>query len=294
MKKTCALCGQQKPLLKSHIIPAFIFKWFKETSGTGYLRFAENPNVRVQDGLKIELLCETCEGTLNKWETEFSNKIFHPYNSNTSVKVHYSDWLLRFCTSVSWRVLQYHINERNALEKATELQKKEMLAASTVWRDFLNNKRVHPGKYEQHLLPMDIIGETSDINTPENINRFILRNIELDIVSSKKTLMTYTKMGKFLLFGHIIPFKQKWRGSKISLNQGTFGSKKYELPMEIADFIFDRARNSSNVYNQISEKQEDKIQEHILNNLDQFRQSDQMKAMLADERLFGTDVIIKK
>ena len=35
---TCALCGQQKDLRKSHIVPRFVGKWLKSTSATGFLR----------------------------------------------------------------------------------------------------------------------------------------------------------------------------------------------------------------------------------------------------------------
>jgi hypothetical protein len=46
---TCALCGENKKLRMSHIIPNFVFKWMKETSATGFLRSAENPKKRLQD-----------------------------------------------------------------------------------------------------------------------------------------------------------------------------------------------------------------------------------------------------
>jgi hypothetical protein len=38
----CALCHNVKELKDSHIIPAFVYRWIKETSATGYLTFSEN------------------------------------------------------------------------------------------------------------------------------------------------------------------------------------------------------------------------------------------------------------
>ena len=33
------LCGETKELQESHILPGFVYRWLKETSATGYLRF---------------------------------------------------------------------------------------------------------------------------------------------------------------------------------------------------------------------------------------------------------------
>jgi hypothetical protein len=49
----CRLCGEMKELQESHILPGFVYRWMKETSATGYLRFAQQPNLRVQDGVKL-------------------------------------------------------------------------------------------------------------------------------------------------------------------------------------------------------------------------------------------------
>ena len=75
----CRLCQQDKNLRESHIIPAFVYRWIKETSATGFLRFVKNVNLRVQDGVKVKLLCDDCEGILNVFETKFSHEIFYPY-----------------------------------------------------------------------------------------------------------------------------------------------------------------------------------------------------------------------
>jgi hypothetical protein len=63
-------------LQESHILAGFVYRWMKETSATGYLRFGQQPNLRVQDGVKLHLLC--AEDRFNQWETQFANRIFHP------------------------------------------------------------------------------------------------------------------------------------------------------------------------------------------------------------------------
>ena len=100
----CRLCGATKELQESHILPGFVFRWKKETSATGYLRFGQQPNLRVQDGVKLHLLCRDCEQRFNNWETEFANRIFHPMTQGKAARACYGPWLLLFCASVSWRV----------------------------------------------------------------------------------------------------------------------------------------------------------------------------------------------
>jgi hypothetical protein len=69
--RPCRLCGAVKELQESHILPGFVFRWMKETSATGYLRSRQQPNLRVQDGLKLHFLCADCERRFNQWETQF-------------------------------------------------------------------------------------------------------------------------------------------------------------------------------------------------------------------------------
>src|SRR5437764_5294832 len=104
----CRLCGTTAVLQSSHVIPSFVFRWLKETSGTGHLRFAQEPNKRVQDGPKYEMLCRACEERFNEWETEFSVRVFHPMTQGRTSTVRYGDWMAKFCVSVSWRVLVWY------------------------------------------------------------------------------------------------------------------------------------------------------------------------------------------
>src|SRR5260370_38660106 len=99
----CRLCGETKELQESHILPGLVYRWIKETSATGYLRFGQQPNLRVQDGLKLHLLCDDCEQRFNQWETQFANQIFHSMTQRKAGRASYGTWLLLFCASVSWR-----------------------------------------------------------------------------------------------------------------------------------------------------------------------------------------------
>ena len=104
--KQCALCASTSELQASHIIPGFVFDWLRDTSATGHFRSSQIPDLRVQDGLKPRMLCKSCEQLFSTWEKAFAEKCFVPLNSGNVRDVRYGPWMLKFATSVSWRVLR--------------------------------------------------------------------------------------------------------------------------------------------------------------------------------------------
>jgi hypothetical protein len=95
----CRLCGATKELQASHNLSSFVFRWKKETSATGYLRFGQQPNLRVQDGVKLHLLCRDCEQRFNNWETEFANRIFHPMTQGKAARLLWAVAVFVLCVS---------------------------------------------------------------------------------------------------------------------------------------------------------------------------------------------------
>jgi len=131
----CALCREPKDLRKSHIIPKFIIKWIKKTSKTGKLR--DSDYNRVQDSIKLFLLCEECEKKLSRFENYFAEKIFHPTVKMTSNDIKYDINLLKIIVSVSWRVLNIRIQIKR---EASEEIPNTLLECEKTWRKFLNNE----------------------------------------------------------------------------------------------------------------------------------------------------------
>jgi hypothetical protein len=60
------------------------------------------------------------------------------------------------------------------------------------------------------------------------------------------------------------------------------------MPKPFGKFLFDRASRAATFHQQISEKQSAKIAETYKANLDRAAQSDSMRAMHQDARLFGS------
>jgi hypothetical protein len=287
----CAFCGGPGPLKDSHVLPAFLFRWLRAYSVTGHMRNSDTPNRRVQDGVKKPWLCDTCEQNFSRYETAFAGKLFHPWLKGNR-RVRYDAWLLKFCVSVSWRVLK-HCHGHNPNARYTADQLALLGEAEATWGAFLKGDVPHPGKFEQHLVIWDLIEETNILNMPPNINRFLMGAITMDIIGGTRSMMTFAKMGRFMLFGIIQKGSNTWGGTKIYANEGWIEAGKKELPGVLKGFILDRAAMTADHYSAMSDVQHDKMEADAMRDIDRFANSDQFAAMMADADLFGTQAIIR-
>lgn len=107
MKSKCRLCQLHAELNDSHIIPAFVGRWLKRTSATGYFTAVDTESAaeRSQDLCKAQLLCNNCEGILNEFETYFANHIFYPFKNGTLNAIDIDENIGKFAVSISLRVL---------------------------------------------------------------------------------------------------------------------------------------------------------------------------------------------
>lgn len=232
-------------------------------------------------------MCLDCEWLFGKWETQFANEIFHPLSKKNSYKFYYSEYFLKFCVSISWRVLSYLI-EKESFCKVQIKHKNECELFLEKTRKFLLGELENPGKYQQHVILLDTVDSHSVIDMPTNINRYFLRNIELDLPCSENDCYVFTKLPYMVIFGHVCnPSKKNWNNTKINLKKGVIGGKDFTIPGNLYEFILDKADDSRNIENEISEKQKKKIHEDWNNNNDKVKKSETYKALNADIRLFG-------
>lgn len=286
MLQPCRLCGTPSELQESHVVPAFVYKWLKETSATGYIRFGQNPNKRVQDGYKEYWLCRECEKRLNVWETAFATKVFHPFNEDGGQRIRYQEWLLRFCMSVSWRTLL--MLKSMGLDHLSETQRAAADNALATWAKCLLGELPNPGNFEQHLLPLDAIQDTSASDLPPNINRYILRTVDLDVVRSESATFVVTKMSKYFVLGFIsVAQPRQWRGTKIHARDGLFGSGEFTVPVQFRDYLFNEAKLYGSTVAKISKNQQQKMDDLMWKNLDRVSKSGSFKAMQHDVQIAG-------
>src|SRR5689334_14659561 len=153
----CALCKTGEAREQSHIVPAFVFRWLKQSSPTGYLRGTDEPNKRLQDGEKGPLLCDVCEDRFSKLETEFANKVFREvhHQMRGDLAFDYSDWLHRFCVSISWRTLT-RLARDGGVNDLPFGHGKFVVEALEQWRLYLMEQTPDVGRFVQHFF---ILGE---------------------------------------------------------------------------------------------------------------------------------------
>lgn len=143
-KNICFLCRKKRKLMVSHITPKFVTNWIKKTSITKGLRRTDNINQRLEDGVKIRLLCDECEAKFSKYESNFAEKIFYPcMKGDKSFKI--DEKINKFVSSISWRILV-------SLVKKEELGEKELneyLRIEKKLRDYLLDRVKNP--YDNYL-----------------------------------------------------------------------------------------------------------------------------------------------
>jgi hypothetical protein len=293
MKGTCRLCDADAELQESHIIPAFVFRWRKDTSPTPFMRTSNQPERREQDGVKLYWLCRACEQTLSNWERQFASTIFHPITKDSSHRISYSGWLLKFCVSISWRALLL-AKEKTSLTDFSEAERLAVEAALHAWREVMRGRASHPGPFEQHLFILEDIASYGGDALPANMNRYAMRSIEMDVGRSNEFGFTFIKMGPFALLGFFhLPKPGQWKGGKVHVNRGEVGPTRYTLPRSFFDYLVQRARKYGAIMENLSARQRviaDKATEAALaKNKDKLGGSHWMKAMQRDYDQFGED-----
>ncbi|MGD0283484.1 MAG: hypothetical protein ABSB95_14105 [Dissulfurispiraceae bacterium] len=287
MNGRCGLCNKEKELQASHIIPCFVFKWLKESSVTGYFRHGETINKRVQDGDKLYLLCWDCEQLFGGWEDIFAKEVFMPLHQNKPIN-QYGAWLLKFSTSVSWRVLTYFKNHLD-LKHFPENLLMSVDNALRTWQEFLFDERPHPDGCEQHLLPfLGLIGNYSGTGMPSNFNRYVSRSVDIDVACSATEAFVYAKMCRILLIGFIeMDHRERWRDTKVHLKHGILEKNHYKVPATVSNFMFYKAHRLQEVEKRISDRQWKRIDKDYRKYSDEFHGSEMFKAITQDSILFG-------
>jgi hypothetical protein len=289
----CALCLREERLVASHIIPAFAYRWLKETGATGFLRAGSNVNLRMQDGKKHNLLCIQCEGVLNNYETNFANTIFYPYVSRelsdagiATGKIGYfiyTDWLLRFVISIHWRIIVTH----NA-PTDKHIPKKLLTCLNNMretWRKFLLKESDHTGDCESHIIFLRNLAAGQGILPPninDNINFYLLRAVDGTSISSRNKIGVYSKVGPIAFMTTIRPNKFV---NAVDTRIGMKGKIKTAQVIKnqlIAKFVFITRPNEAFSKANYSEKQLKIIDDAYRANPEKAKKSMTMRAAEAD------------
>lgn len=291
----CRLCQKDKNLRESHIIPAFVYRWIKETSATGYLRFVKNINLRVQNGVKVKLLCDDCEKILNVFETKFSHEIFYPYVNKElneegvaqrNIKsFQYSDWLLKFIISLQWRI---SVLENNLSKNYLDYHQKDMQYYLEKWRLFLLGEKKDTGFCETHLIFLQNLAAAEGAfpaSMNDRVVYYLLRATDGTIITTNKKLGVFSKIGPIAFYTFIKPSAlKKTTDTKIHLRGMIKTGQNISNP-DIVDFLFINRLNQTMELLKFSEKQQKVISESFLKDPEKSFNSLTAKAFESDQIL---------
>lgn len=289
---TCALCRSSSDFRNSHVLPQFVFDWFKRTSATGYLRMKISPNERAQDGVTERMLCGGCEDRLSKFERQTANQIFFPLHNKNERVLKYGPWFGKFCASVVWRVL-FFARSVGLEYRSTEMFK-EIDDALETWRSFILDEVPAPSPFELYVVPMDAIQSTRGGGISSNFNRYLLRTIEFNVPNLQTTQFVHAKLCRLLIVGRIHWDDPKaMRKAEVNHGHGSI-AQAIQIPEFVGSFLAHRAELSLGVESQISDRQMDRISQSQDENFDRTINSESFKALTRDVEMFGTDTFAKR
>lgn len=285
MTRKCALCGiSYEPKERSHIVPAFAYRWLKETSVTGFMRYGPHMNRREQDGIKDYFLCEACEDRFARYEGTFAKTVFYPLVADSSLRIDYDEEVLKFVVSASWRVLAY-AKEQGRLKHFRGRHEGAISKALATWGGYLLGSSRDIGRHEIHLLPFFGVVDYSGGDAPLNINRYLRRSIEIDTVVSDEEAVTYCKLGPLILIGLIeYPNLDHWQNTKVS-KTGKFEPKTTVCPAQYRNYIFKRCTRMKELEAGLSTRQLEKIEASYTKNFAEIDSSETAGALLLDLQL---------
>lgn len=282
MRGICQLCLKDADLLESHIVPKFVWKWHSNPVPGG-VRTNRAPDLKVQDGPKINLLCSECEQRLSAWEKLFARRIFLPLHSPVPVTkpIFYENWALKFAVSVSWRTSIFMM-QRGAGTRLSPLQLQLIGQAQETWRKFLLEEVENPGVFDQHLLPVDVLESYSGPKISPFLNRYMIRDIHLDLIFTRDSIYIYTKMCRLTLFGRIQEeHPEEWQGMQLGL-RGDIRPRTYRIPAGIAAYWNRKADEVKKALESMSPRQQAIAKASFYKNVDKIANSEIFRAMQHD------------
>ncbi|WP_192348828.1 hypothetical protein [Algoriphagus sp. Y33] len=278
MEGTCALYGTNSILVESHIIPKFVFKYFRKT-GSNYIRRLSKPNSRLQDGDKMYLLSKEAEAKFSKSERWFAENVFKPYQNDGIKRIGYDDNLFYFVTSVLWRVL---LRETKSGVYNDKPYFGKLLKVELEWRNFLSNYSFPYNFNGIHILLTDRI-MYHDLSL-KGVDYYMSRCIDSTIVSNPEGTYTfvYTKFLKFILFGFVVGgLDQNFIGTKIHPTNGYITVPQYIYDQEFLGFFPGRIKEINNLASP-SENQQKVIDNECIKDLRNLHNTDAWQSLLND------------
>jgi hypothetical protein len=126
--------------------------------------------------------------------------------------------------------------------------------------DLMFDRIGNPGAFELHLIPVDLLASANGLKLPPNMNRYLARAIDMDVVAKPGSAFVYAKMCKLIVFGFIErPQFRQWRGSRVAMREGVIEPRQFVMPSHFAEYLAERAQRMGELQEQLSDRQKAKI-----------------------------------
>jgi hypothetical protein len=236
----------------------------------------------------MPFLCSGCEQVFSPWEGKFSERLFLPLHRNEGNSFTYGAWGLKFASSVVWRVLVESLEHGRG--RLTAEQARFVDKAAQTWRAFLLGTVQHPGRFEVHAIPLDVVPPNIGPDVSPFINRYLIRSAEAEIVAGGKEVLVYAKLCRILLIGHVVVDAQaRWRESRLSVAQGVLSAKRdCYLPIGLQQYMNQRAKRSAEALASQSARQKSMLRGRLQADLSRLAGSEVFRAMRADVARSGS------
>lgn len=257
----CALCGLEKELQLSHIVPKFVGRYLKKSSA-GAIRNLSNPNRTVQDIEKHYLLCHDCEELFSNAETYFANTIFYPYQKDEVKQFHYDEKAFYFIVSLSWRSLYLDICNfvRQGTIPVEVLQ--TMIDSEKIMRDYLLGSRHNIGNIENHIFFFERIQSISGEMDFKNPHTTVHRALQSYSGYADDTVFTVSNLlGIIIVSLYSKGTKENWTNTQIFETGGTIASGNQGMVSCIGAEIHYWTQQTSIAQDQMSEQTIQQIEE---------------------------------
>lgn len=220
----CPLFDIETEIRNSHIFPKFVYKDLKWSNNS---KFVEQ-KVRCapkQDGIKEYLLGKEAEELFSKYEKWFAKHIYKPFRSGElKGVVRYDDHLYYFLVLQIWRACLYS-TRKDGKEGFAEGLYDILISAMAEWKKFLTN-RIMPSQYPAfYLMPI----ETKDVKIPRflEVEFYIRRSIEFNIMMVEKESAVYCKLPSFIIWAPLCQYPQIDYGFRIIPESSEFDLSNY-------------------------------------------------------------------
>ena len=243
----CLLCGEQRNLQRSHVLPKFATNWIKKTSGKpGHKRLRGYGDAIAQDGLKFPMFCSDCEQLLGRDETEFSRRAFGDSYLLSSERVPYGEWMLRFAVGLMLRVCSFELYFSDPALSVRPLTQRETRAIGNACEDFrqyLQGSTVWPGKFMPLRLSFDFTSLPADRVIRSHLDHYMARGVDSTLAIGGGQLAVYAHIPFHVFWTQVIPKgvkENEWRNCRIRKSGFIDPSQDQHAPAYFWEFLESR------------------------------------------------------